>query len=227
MDWWSRPFKNMAMWDPLPLLQCPLYLDRIQSDEDVSMEQGMDRGSPDDTMEIEEVTGSGDEGTEPAESRTHGISRTSFARAGKEVLKLTWPYEELKSRDAGQNAAMFTKRGGECCWPGTWTTWTWTWNGPRERKNSRLQCAYDALEKAAQHAFAALQGARRTLRDARERHEEDSQLLLLALLKQKNQNHLALFRQADCGCDLAHTSSDTVVFFLSVPTRVAGTSSLT
>ena len=88
----------------------------------------------------------------------------------KEALKLTWPDEELKRRDAGRNSAMFTREEENAMMAEDFDDQNldvdWA------EKEEELQSAYQALEEEAQHAFTALQGARRTLRDARERQAQ-------------------------------------------------------
>ena len=71
------------------------------------------------------------------------------ARVKKE-LRLTWLDEELKRRDAGR---------GSPSWP--------------RKTNDEDQFAYQALEKKARMAFVAMQGARRTVREAREAKEQE------------------------------------------------------
>ena len=85
----------------------------------------------------------------------------------KEALKLTWPDEELKQRDAGSNSAMFTREEESAMMAEDFENDEDTpeWADGEED----LQQAYQALEEEARDAFTALQGARRTLRDARER----------------------------------------------------------
>ena len=86
----------------------------------------------------------------------------------KAALKLTWPDDELKRRDAHKNAAMFTAEesvlmadDGE-----TEEYEAVEWDNPEDGY------AYQALEDDAQEALAALQDSRRTLREAREKQAQ-------------------------------------------------------
>ena len=86
----------------------------------------------------------------------------------KDALKLTWPDDELKKRDSHKSAALFTAEEsiliaededmGEEESP--------------EWETQEEAYAYQALEEDAQEAFAALQDARRTLREAREKQSQ-------------------------------------------------------
>ncbi|CAE7554266.1 unnamed protein product, partial [Symbiodinium necroappetens] len=86
----------------------------------------------------------------------------------KDALKLTWPDEELRKRDSGKNAAMFATDEG------AFMTEDYEheeaevpdWDNPEEG------FAYQALEDDAQEALAALEDARRTLKDAREKQAQ-------------------------------------------------------
>ena len=83
----------------------------------------------------------------------------------KEALKLTWPDEELRKRDAGRGAALFSVEEAammadedepeEDAQP--------TWEDPSD------DYAYQALEAEAQEAYATVVDAKRTLREAREK----------------------------------------------------------
>ena len=86
----------------------------------------------------------------------------------KEALKLTWPDEELRKRDSGRNAAMFAAdeealMADEDPAPEEEPV---EWDTPEDGY------AYQALEDDAQEALAALEDARRTLRDAREKQAQ-------------------------------------------------------
>ena len=83
----------------------------------------------------------------------------------KEALKLTWPDEELRRRDAGKHAAMFTSEEDAMLAEEDEFEET----GPVEWETAEEDYAYQALETEAHEAYAALQDARRTLRDAREK----------------------------------------------------------
>ena len=86
----------------------------------------------------------------------------------KDALKLTWPDDELKKWDSHKSAALFTAEEsiliaededmGEEESP--------EWETQEEAH------AYQAWEEDAQEAFAALQDARRTLREAREKQSQ-------------------------------------------------------
>ena len=86
----------------------------------------------------------------------------------KEALKLTWPDEELKRRDSGKHSAMFTEE--ESAMLADDDTWedieAGDWDDPED------EYAYQALAEEAQEALAALQDAKRTLRDAREKQAQ-------------------------------------------------------
>ncbi|CAE7382440.1 unnamed protein product [Symbiodinium sp. KB8] len=86
----------------------------------------------------------------------------------KEALKLTWPDEELRKRDSGKNAAMFTieEEALLADEEGFEAPATPEWEDPEENY------AYQALEDDAQEALAALEDARRTLKDAREKQAQ-------------------------------------------------------
>ncbi|OLQ10860.1 hypothetical protein AK812_SmicGene5400 [Symbiodinium microadriaticum] len=86
----------------------------------------------------------------------------------KDALKLTWPDEELRKRDSSKNSAMFAADEG------AFMTEDYEheeaevpdWENPEEG------FAYQALEDDAQEALAALDDARRTLKDAREKQAQ-------------------------------------------------------
>ena len=90
------------------------------------------------------------------------------AQRVKEALKLTWPDEELKRRDAGKHAAMYTQEESalladedhfEEVDPGSW-------EDPDEEQ------AYQALAEEAHDALAAIYEAKRTLREARDKQAQ-------------------------------------------------------
>ena len=86
----------------------------------------------------------------------------------KEALKLAWPDEDIKRRDGNKHSAMFTTEEeallAEADEENELETPTW--------ENAEEEYAYHALEDDAQEALAALQEARRTLRDAREKQAQ-------------------------------------------------------
>ena len=86
----------------------------------------------------------------------------------KEALKLTWPDEELKKRDAGKHLALFTSEESAMMADddGEASEAPDSWEDPED------EYAYQALEEEAHEALAALQDARRTLRDAREKQAQ-------------------------------------------------------
>ncbi|CAE7365343.1 unnamed protein product, partial [Symbiodinium sp. CCMP2456] len=86
----------------------------------------------------------------------------------KEALKLTWPDEELRKRDSGKNGAMFAAEEEALLADeeGFEPVETPSWEDPEEGY------AYQALEDDAQEALAALDDARRTLKDAREKQAQ-------------------------------------------------------
>ena len=84
----------------------------------------------------------------------------------KEALKLTWPDEELKRRDAGRGSALLAQEDIEVQMAEQEQLEN---NSDWEATNDEDQLAYQALEEEARMAFVAMQGARRTLRDAREK----------------------------------------------------------
>ena len=86
----------------------------------------------------------------------------------KEALKLTWPDEELKKRDSTKHSAMFTAEEAALLAEADEEDHT----EPPSWDNAEEEHAYQALEDDAQEAFAALQEARRTLRDAREKQSQ-------------------------------------------------------
>ena len=86
----------------------------------------------------------------------------------KEALKLTWPDEELKRRDAGKHSALFTSEEAALMAEDD----DETYGEPPEWEDPEEEYSYQALEEEAQEAFAALQDARRTLRDAREKQAQ-------------------------------------------------------
>ena len=86
----------------------------------------------------------------------------------KAALKLTWPDDELKRRDAGKHSAMFTAEeavmmADDDDWEGYESL---EWDNPEDGY------AYQALEDDAQEALAALQDSRRTLKEAREKQAQ-------------------------------------------------------
>ena len=110
---------------------------------------------------------SGLDATEKAVIVANLKNQFSTARV-KEALKLTWPDEELKKRDAGKHSAFFTTE--EAVLLAEDDEWQEdeapAWDDPED------EYAYKALEDDAQEAFAAIQDARRTLRDAREKQAQ-------------------------------------------------------
>ena len=86
----------------------------------------------------------------------------------KAALKLTWPDDELKRRDANKNAAMFTVDEAVMLADDEETASpdVLEWDDPEDGY------AYQALEDDAQEALAALQDSRRTLREAREKQAQ-------------------------------------------------------
>ena len=86
----------------------------------------------------------------------------------KAALKLTWPDEELRRRDGGKSSATFaTEEASLLAEDQEEEAYeAIEWDDPEDGY------AYHALEESAQEALAALQDARRTLKDAREQQAQ-------------------------------------------------------
>ena len=94
----------------------------------------------------------------------------------KESLRLTWSDEDIRHRDGQKGSSMYAELEED---ESIYMAGESSIDGELAQLAEEDQVAYQAAEGEAQAAYAAIQGAKKTLREAREKvaHQEESEIL--------------------------------------------------